>query len=829
MPNVRAKILQISDLHFGASISGDLKTKVHQIVSEVHPDLLVVTGDLVNHPLPWLMKRAAAFVDSLRQECAKPGRVMVVPGNHDYKFYGNVGLRRLTRVPYHVYFRGNGAPGNWRSRLRSYLGLTANALWPRGKKLRDLVQVEDLPELGITVFGFDSTPLAEMMAAGRVGDSSFQDLLEKDPALAGRFRLAIVHHHPAPIAFVATDMKHRIEESFMILYNAGTFLWTLCESQFHLVLHGHRHFAGFMRVGHDLKGQATEQLAVAAAGSALHPHPDDFRGNQLNLVELYDDGTAMLRSWFFAADVHKKKESSEDRIHSLTDAGRMRHARLRQKTGLTAFEQKRTVKITADGYSLIQELTFNCRVAAERGVSGLPIDIDVDKPCYVRGVQLLTPHGALPQQSLVPGKTALRKYLGSVDFGGTLLPDHAPWTCGYSWRLLNGHALTAAEFSRHYRHPGDPYTAWEYASAMCETSCDLLTLVVEFPDKYDLAALNMDVEVKYMPDPLEEITDYNAGKLQEHPEEAARVRDALELCGNVATLRCTHPIPGFLYRVRWSFKKEESAPKVSLQAQEWIETAKEQLLKAARGHLPDLYQRIRGNLEALARDVAKKLAPGAITPGEELDVSLMIFDHQDNLLKFVCETPGEIARLMEESFIPGEGCAGFAFEKVRPVLYHPATDTIGYYISRQERMEVEGATELTDKECLLSLPWIDESGIVVGAVTIGAPKKGSVLLKLFDMPARRQEETIGLLQALTGLALKAVLRVAAGTRMPPISDPTDAEAGGPYEVRQEHSEGMISFTYRKPAKEILEALKDTETYRLLAALEAEDLKAPEPE
>ena len=186
MPNVRARILQISDLHFGAGVGKGLKERVRQIVSEVCPDLLVVSGDLVNQPAPWLMKRAAAFVDSLRAACDKPVRVMVVPGNHDYKFYGNVGLRRLTRVPYHVYFR-NGSLGSWRSRFVSYLGLAANALWPLGKQLRDAVQVEDLPELGITVFGFDSTSLGEMMAAGKIEASSFLELhqqweeMRKDP------------------------------------------------------------------------------------------------------------------------------------------------------------------------------------------------------------------------------------------------------------------------------------------------------------------------------------------------------------------------------------------------------------------------------------------------------------------------------------------------------------------------------------------------------------------------------------------------------------------------------------------------------------------------
>jgi hypothetical protein len=113
---------------------------------------------------------------------------------------------------------------------------------------------------------------------------------------------------------------------------------------------------------------------------------------------------------------------------------------------------------------------------------------------------------------------------------------------------------------------------------------------------------------------------------------------------------------------------------------------------------------------------------------------------------------------MDEAFIPGEGCAGFAFEKVRPVLYHQATDTIGYYISSQERMETEGTTGLHDKKCLLSLPWIHDSGIVAGAATIAALQEDSILLSLFDLPAKEQQEKIAVLHALTGLALNGILK-----------------------------------------------------------------------
>ena len=50
--------------------------------------------------------------------------------------------------------------------------------------------------------------------------------------------------------------------------------------------------------------------------------------------------------------------------------------------------------------------------------------------------------------------------------------------------------------------------------------------------------------------------------------------------------------------------------------------------------------------------------------------------------------------------------------------------------------------------------------------------------------------------------------------MPPLWEPDEAEPGV-YNDIQEHSEGMISFTYRPPSKADIDALKNTETYRNL--------------
>lgn len=230
---------------------------VKMIAAKQQPDLLIVSGDLVNQPVPWQMRRAARFVEELRDVCPKDTKVIVIPGNHDFKFYGNIGLRRFTRIPFEIYFRRDGLNKTLPQRAWDYLVLSLHALYPRSRLLREPLQFEYIAEKGLAVAAFNSNTLVEMMAAGRVENRDLQafygsyDKAAQTPAFAFSYKLAVVHHHAAPLADVSTDFAARLEESFMIFYNAGMFLRELKRRRFNLVLHGHKHVAGFVRVATD--------------------------------------------------------------------------------------------------------------------------------------------------------------------------------------------------------------------------------------------------------------------------------------------------------------------------------------------------------------------------------------------------------------------------------------------------------------------------------------------------------------------------------------------------------------------------------------------------
>jgi predicted MPP superfamily phosphohydrolase len=87
------RIVQISDVHVGPTIHGDFLTAVVDRINELQPDLVAVTGDLID-----------GFVEQLRDEVASLGRLKArhgaffVTGNHEYYWDGLAWCEEVTRL-----------------------------------------------------------------------------------------------------------------------------------------------------------------------------------------------------------------------------------------------------------------------------------------------------------------------------------------------------------------------------------------------------------------------------------------------------------------------------------------------------------------------------------------------------------------------------------------------------------------------------------------------------------------------------------------------------------------------------------------------------------
>src|SRR5579883_3007739 len=80
------RIAHLSDLHFGRGFNGPLWNNLRRIVREHAPHLIIVTGDLVNSPFRWTLKRALKALVELACEAggapaATPGNLILVTGN----------------------------------------------------------------------------------------------------------------------------------------------------------------------------------------------------------------------------------------------------------------------------------------------------------------------------------------------------------------------------------------------------------------------------------------------------------------------------------------------------------------------------------------------------------------------------------------------------------------------------------------------------------------------------------------------------------------------------------------------------------------------------
>lgn len=79
------KIVQISDIHYGRTIKKQELQNMVDKVNQLKPDIIVLTGDLIDKDTLLTDKMATVISDILKQLNATIGKYAIT-GNHDYKF-----------------------------------------------------------------------------------------------------------------------------------------------------------------------------------------------------------------------------------------------------------------------------------------------------------------------------------------------------------------------------------------------------------------------------------------------------------------------------------------------------------------------------------------------------------------------------------------------------------------------------------------------------------------------------------------------------------------------------------------------------------------------
>lgn len=549
------RIAHLSDLHFGmkgqTTVWKSLRT---YLLTELKPDLILVSGDIVDTPNDGLFRHSAEELELLR---SGRSRCYVCAGNHDRHVQGNAIA---------------GVPRRWRSiagRIRKLFETSA----PRDEGLRScttgmsdassqfdkefaqkgmLLQLREPAyfemssgrlQWKLRLVGLDSSTEARYFAQGHISPEAMQNLRA---ALNGSGEnqdvdvvIVLIHHHLLPIVEIEGSEQtfQGVLSGTTVLNNAGSVLEALARDDADIVLHGHDHARHIAR--YSSFSARRGDVVVVGAGSATGAHTTlgcDIRRASFNLLELTDDSSVVLRE---VRNAGPGWEVIRDETNLLS-ARAIRRARFFRRSPQAAVPESRWIRhfeFTASRDCLIRESLSNwvlddgSWLTTTVNSSGVPIFVqgEIELPqgriVPLSGAQSLTPTGGgrYELRHTIPGVNATPIVLRRVD-------QEIMW--------VGGATLTEDDLTR--CNPG-PYRIdkREFIAARVQNGIESLTLALELPRRF-----------RPQNDVFEVIAETSDGK-SHHLKE---LQDRLRVTGRTkvrAAVTIPYPRPGVRYVVSW--------------------------------------------------------------------------------------------------------------------------------------------------------------------------------------------------------------------------------------------------------------------------------------
>jgi hypothetical protein len=275
------RIIHLSDLHFPSRDRGVAQVLAECIVNRL-PNIIVVTGDIANHPSPgcainrgaWIAARTwlAGIQEQIDKRATSPERkckVVILTGNHDVLLSGLSGWCWPAILAFNSVFR------EWRG-----------------------PQVDYDASANLTLMTLDTNPRwAVLSAKGKALGRRLKALrraIDDHPEssqIRSSTKILLMHHHPLPVPFQGPDWLLETRRVDRLLQFLG-------ENKIDLLLHGHKHRATWshLRVG----GTSYEPFFIETmgAGSAMKRDDYDPRGHNFNMIDVAPGGARRLRQFF---------------------------------------------------------------------------------------------------------------------------------------------------------------------------------------------------------------------------------------------------------------------------------------------------------------------------------------------------------------------------------------------------------------------------------------------------------------------------------------------------------------------------------------------------
>ncbi len=229
-------IVHLSDLHFGR-IETAILDPLAAAIEGIAPDLVAVSGDLTQRARSREFQQARAFLDRL------PGRLIVVPGNHDVPAIGN---------PYMRFFAG----------------------WQRFQTWIHPELEQSFVDEGMAVIGIN-TARALAWKGGRINRKQMEDVRACfHGAPDGAVKVLVVHH---PL-----DIPHVWPGVSATRARAALRHWEDCGVDLILAGHEHRAFAG----GAEKLRLGNHDAVIVQAGTATSTRVRGGEPNSFNVLRV---------------------------------------------------------------------------------------------------------------------------------------------------------------------------------------------------------------------------------------------------------------------------------------------------------------------------------------------------------------------------------------------------------------------------------------------------------------------------------------------------------------------------------------------------------------
>lgn len=276
-------LLQISDPHFGTERE-PVVAALERFTHDLHPDVLVLSGDITQRATHHQFRTARAFVDRLRVPV-----VMAIPGNHDIPLF------------------------NLAARLFSPYGHYHHAF---GRDLEPQFENDDVLVLAL------NTTRWYRHKDGEVSAAQIERVAQRlEQAHAGQWRIIVVHQ---PVAVTLEQDR----ENLLRGHEAAVRRWSAAGAD--LIVGGHIHLP-FVLPLHESWPGLSRPVWAAQAGTAVSNRVRRGADNSVNVIRVgaaargideridAEPRCCVIERWDHIAATRRFERASAQRLRSVAD------------------------------------------------------------------------------------------------------------------------------------------------------------------------------------------------------------------------------------------------------------------------------------------------------------------------------------------------------------------------------------------------------------------------------------------------------------------------------------------------------------------------------